>query len=57
MHSQKLFIIVMIEETVTCTNCVLVSKRNCLVLYLYQVEMNEQFAHLMKLGSCDEAGI
>ena len=47
----------MVEEIVTCTNCVLVLKRNCLVLDLYQVEMYEQVARLMKLGTYDEAGI
>jgi len=47
----------MIEKTVTCTNCVLVLKRNCLVLDLYHVKMNGQDAHLMKLGTYDECGI
>jgi len=47
----------MIEEIVTCTNCVFVLKRNCLVLDLYQVEMNEQVACLMKLETYDDIGI
>jgi hypothetical protein len=47
----------MIEKTVTCTNCVIVLKRICHVLDLYQIEMNEQDAHLMKLGTYEEAGI